>query len=79
MDVVRLLLVAHRSGDRAQVNELVQRYPDLNDRPQWEQIARGFSDDAPALLPLRSDTARARVDLASETLDTLNNLKPGTD
>ena len=79
VDVVRLLLVAHRSGDRGQVNELVQRYPDLNDRPQWEQIARGFSDDAPALLPLRSDTARARVDLVSETLDTLNDLKPGSD
>ncbi|WP_226627491.1 hypothetical protein [Alloyangia pacifica] len=68
---IRYLLSAHRSGDSARAAELAEAFPSLTELPGWAEIARGLTSDAPALLPLREETARARLDRAQETLDGL--------
>ena len=73
-DAIRLLLAAHRSGDKQTADALVRRFPDLTESPQWLYIARGFTEEAPALLPLREASANQRVERADETLRTLDSL-----
>ncbi|WP_353475735.1 hypothetical protein PVT71_24425 (plasmid) [Salipiger sp. H15] len=70
-DAIRYLLAAHRSGDDARAAELAVAFPSLTELPGWAEIARGLTTAAPALLPLREETARARIDKAQETLDSL--------
>ncbi|WP_194134449.1 hypothetical protein [Salipiger mangrovisoli] len=70
-DAIRYLLSAHRSGDSARAADLAGQFPSLTELPGWAEIARGLTREAPALLPLREETARARIDKAQETLDSL--------
>lgn len=70
-DAIRYLLAAHRSGDNARAAELAETFPSLTELPGWAEIARGLTEPAPALLPLREKTARARIDKAQQTLDSL--------
>ncbi|ANT63176.1 hypothetical protein AYJ57_22085 (plasmid) [Salipiger sp. CCB-MM3] len=70
-DAIRLLLSEHRSGAADRAAALASEFPSLTELPGWAEIARGLTTDAPALLPLREDTARARIDKAQETLDVL--------
>ncbi|MCR8550586.1 hypothetical protein M4578_22415 [Salipiger sp. P9] len=70
-DAIRYLLAAHRNGDSAKTAELAQEFPSLTELPGWGDIARGLTIAAPELLPLREDTARARIENAQEMLDSL--------
>jgi len=72
-DAIRYLLAAHRSGDRDTVAQVVQQFAGLTELPQWTEIAQTLSLDAPTLLPLRNETARARIEKAQDTLDTLGD------
>ncbi len=70
-DAIRYLLAAHRSGADSRAAELAGEFPSLTELPGWAEIARGLTSEAPALLPLREETARARIEKAQETLDSL--------
>jgi len=74
-DAIRMLLACYRAGDGAAMQALVARFPKLSESPQWVFLARSMTQEAPALLPLRADTAEARVNHAGETLETLNALE----
>lgn len=70
-DAIRYLLAAHRSGDMAQTAEIARAFPALTELPAWADISRSLTQAAPDLLPLREETARARIDSAGEVLETL--------
>jgi hypothetical protein len=55
----------------ARTAALAEEFPRLTDLPGWAEIAAGLTEDAPELLPLRADTARARIDRAGARLDGL--------
>ncbi|WP_375689965.1 hypothetical protein [Pseudooceanicola sp. LIPI14-2-Ac024] len=61
-DAVNFLLSAYRNGNMAQTAALAEEFPKLTDLPGWAEIAQGLTERAPELLPLRQDTARARID-----------------
>jgi hypothetical protein len=75
VDAVRLLLAAYRDGDIGLARSLGARFPELTGHPQWSRIAQSVTEDAPALLPLRADTAEARVNNAAEVLTTLDGIE----
>ena len=70
-DSIRYLLAAHRSEDMAQTAEIARAFPALTELPAWSDIQRSLTQAAPDLLPLREDTARARIDGATDMLETL--------
>ena len=70
-DSIRYLLAAHRSDDMAQTADIAPAFPALTELPAWEDIQRSLTQAAPDLLPLREETARARIDGATEMLETL--------
>ncbi|MGR3571032.1 hypothetical protein [Brevirhabdus sp.] len=70
-DAVNFLLAAYRNGNMERTAALAADYPALTDLPTWSTIARGLSEEAPELLPLRKATARATVEQAAQTLDRL--------
>ncbi|MGR3379373.1 hypothetical protein [Salipiger abyssi] len=70
-DAIRYLLAAHRSGDSAKTAELAQDFPSLTELPGWAEIAKSLAIAAPELLPLREETARARIRNAQDMLDSL--------
>lgn len=74
-DAIRYLLAAHRSGDRGTAAQLVARFETLADLPQWTEIAATLTAPAPALLPLREEAARQRIDSAKDMLETLSGAK----
>ena len=65
-DRINLLLATHRSGDPARLQELIQSFPDLG--ANWTALAAGLNTQAPDVLPLRGDAARARVENADSAL-----------
>jgi len=70
-DAIRLVLAAHRAGDEEMTLALAKAFPELTDIPQWSEIAGSLMQEAPAVLPLREETARARVEEARKTLERL--------
>ncbi|MEQ5870639.1 hypothetical protein J4E08_12090 [Sagittula sp. NFXS13] len=70
-DSIRYLLAAHRSGDMVRTAEIARTFPALTELPAWADISRSLTHAAPELLPLRQDTARARIESAGEVLETL--------
>ncbi|MGR3397394.1 hypothetical protein [Pseudooceanicola nanhaiensis] len=70
-DAINFLLAAFRSGDMTRTAALAEEFPKLTDLPGWAEIAAGLTEAAPELLPLRADTARARIDRAGARLDGL--------
>ncbi|MBY6006462.1 hypothetical protein KUV62_21235 [Salipiger bermudensis] len=70
-DSIRYLLAAHRDGDLAQTAELARAFPALTELPAWADISRSLTQAAPELLPLREETARARIESAGDVLETL--------
>lgn len=70
-DSIRYLLAAHRSEDMAQTAEIARAFPALTELPAWKDIERSLTRAAPELLPLREDTARARIDGGADLLETL--------
>jgi len=70
-DAIRLVLAAHRAGDQEMTLALAEAFPELTDIPQWSEIAGSLMQEAPAVLPLREETARARVEEARKTLERL--------
>ena len=75
---VNFLLATYRNGNMAQAAALAEEFPSLTTLPGWAGIAAGLSQSAPALLPLRADTARARIENAREVLDRLPSVGTGT-
>lgn len=71
---INFLLAAYRNGNMARTAELAQEFPKLTDLPGWAEIAAGLTEAAPELLPLRQDTARARIDGADRRMETLPDL-----
>ena len=74
-DAVRLLLAAHRSGDKAAAIDVARRFQAVTQNPKWARIAESITEEAPDLLPLRAATAQERLDKAGQTLENLRNLQ----
>ncbi|OWU83190.1 hypothetical protein ATO6_20330 [Oceanicola sp. 22II-s10i] len=70
-DAINFLLSAYRNGNMAQTAALAEEFPKLTTLPGWASIAAGLTETAPELLPLREETATARVRKANDTLETL--------
>lgn len=68
---INFLLAAFRNGNMERTAALAEEFPNLTDLPGWAEIAAGLTEAAPELLPLRQDTARARIDQAAEKLESL--------
>ncbi|WP_375186167.1 hypothetical protein [Pseudooceanicola sp.] len=77
-DGIQFLLSAYRSNDLSTTATLTKAFPDLTTIPQWSAIADGLVDPAAELWPLRSDTARKRMDTASKALEDVQTAVPGT-
>jgi tetratricopeptide (TPR) repeat protein len=77
-DGIQFLLSAYRSNDLSTTAMLTKAFPDLTTIPQWSAIAEGLVDPAVELWPLRSDTARMRMDAASRALENVQSAVPGT-
>lgn len=77
-DGIQFLLSAYRSGDLSTTATLTKAFPDLTAIPQWSAIAEGLVDPAAELWPLRTDTARMRMDAATQALDDVETVVPGT-
>lgn len=77
-DGIQFLLSAYRSNDLSTTATLTKAFPDLTTIPQWSAIAEGLVDPAAELWPLRTDTARMRMDAASRALDDVKTAVPGT-
>lgn len=75
-DAVNFLLASYRNGNMAQTAALADEFPALTSLPGWAAIAAGLSQAAPELLPLRADTARARIENARETLEVMPDVTP---
>jgi hypothetical protein len=74
VDVMRLLLSAHHAGDAPAAHAVIQQFPALATRPEWQRIAAGMTDAPPPVLPLRAETADARINFVAETLAVLDAL-----
>ena len=68
-DAVNFLLAAYRNEDFNRVQRLVEAFPRLTQLPAWAIMAETLGEDVPPVLPLRAETARARLEAAQETLD----------
>jgi hypothetical protein len=77
-DAIPLLLSAYRNSDLATTVALSRAFPDLTEIPQWTAIAGGLVDPAAELWPLRQDTAKLRINSASEAMDNVGTVVPGT-
>ncbi|WP_407496439.1 hypothetical protein [Pseudooceanicola sp. MF1-13] len=77
-DAIGLLLSAYRSEDFDMAMRLSQDFPELTGIPQWRTIAEGLMDPAAQLWPLREDTARKRMQSATQALDTVDMVVPDT-
>lgn len=73
-DAARLLLAAYHAGDETTAIATIQKVPALAARPEWQQITAGMLDAPPPVLPLRAETADARINFAAETLAALRAL-----
>lgn len=73
-DAINMLLATYRAGDKATTLALANRFPDLTRSEQWAHIARGLTEAAPDVLPLREAAARAGMEQARTTLETLERL-----
>jgi len=71
---INFLLAAYRNGNMARTAELAREFPKLTDLPGWAEIAAGLTEAAPELLPLREDTARARIEQADQRMETLPDI-----
>lgn len=77
-DAIGLLLSSYRSGDLTTTMTLSREFPELTSIPQWSTIAAGLTDPAAQLWPLREDTARMRMDSATQALENVQQVAPGT-
>ena len=77
-DAIQYLLAAYRSNDLPTTAMLTKAFPDLTTIPQWAAIAEGLTDPAAELWPLRTDTARMRMDAATKAMDDVKAVVPKT-
>ena len=77
-DGIQFLLAAYRNNDLSTTATLIRAFPDLTTIPQWAAIAEGLVDPAAELWPLRTDTARMRMNAASQALENVQTAVPGT-
>ena len=77
-DGIQFLLSAYRNNDLSTTAVLTKSFPDLTTIPQWAAIAEGLVDPAAELWPLRTDTARMRMDAATRALEDVQTVVPGT-
>lgn len=77
-DGIQFLLSAYRNNDLSTTATLTKAFPDLTTIPQWSAIAEGLVDPAAELWPLRTDTARQRMDAASRALEDVKTAVPNT-
>lgn len=75
-DGIQFLLSAYRANDLSTTATLTRAFPDLTKIPQWAAIAEGLVDPAAELWPLRTDTARQRMDAATRALQDVQTAVP---
>ena len=74
-DAVRLLLSAHRSGDKPLALDLADRFPDLAADPNWTRVARGITQEVERPRILTEASAEERLESVGEALDYLRELE----
>lgn len=77
-DGIQFLLAAYRNNDLSTTATLIRAFPDLTTIPQWAAIAEGLVNPAAELWPLRTDTARMRMNTATQALENVQTAVPGT-
>jgi hypothetical protein len=68
-DAIRLLIAAHRAGDRAVAEKVAAAFPKLGDSPAWSRLASGLVRAPAPLSPLKLSAADARLKSAQGLID----------
>ncbi len=72
-DATRLLIAANRSGDVETRDRVVNAFPGLTQSEPLVALATSLNEVAPVLLPLRADTAAARLDKLKSAFESIKN------